>query len=137
MIPSWIPLAGTTFLCWGLWAFLPKLTMRFIDPKSSIIFEALGCAVVAVLVLALIGFKPATDGRGIALAMTTGIVGLGGALAYLYALRSGPVILISILTALYPILTIILAKWLLDEPVTLRQWLGISLGLVAMLLIAG
>lgn len=136
-MPAWLPSAGAAFLCWGVWAFLPKLTTRYIDPKSAIVYEALGGIAMAAVVLAWIGFRPAMDGRGVLLALTTGMLGLGGALAYLYAVRSGPVVLISTLTALYPILAIGLAGWLLHEPVSLRQWLGILLGLIAMLLIAG
>ncbi|MGZ8216797.1 EamA family transporter [Methylomagnum sp.] len=135
-MPAWLPAAVAAFLCWGVWAFLPKLTTRYIDPKSAIVYEALGGMVMATGVLVLIGFKPAMDGRGTFLALVTGVLGLGGALAYLYALRTGPVVLISTLTALYPILAIALAGLVLHEPVSLRQWLGILLGLVAMLLIA-
>lgn len=135
-MPAWSVPAFVALLCWGAWAFLPKLTMRYIDPNSAAVYEAVGGALVAGGVLALIGFQPATDPRGVALAVVTGMLGLGGALAYLYAMRSGPVALISTLTALYPVLAILLAGLVLREPVSLKQALGIVLGLVAMALIA-
>lgn len=136
-MPAWLPAATAAFLCWGVWAFLPKLTTRYIDPKSAIVYEALGGLVIAAVVLVMIGFKPATDGRGVGLALVTGILGVAGAMAYLYAMQKGPVILISTITALYPIMAIALAGLVLDEPVSLRQWMGIALGLAAMILIAG
>jgi transporter family protein len=36
-----LPTAGT-FFCWGLWSFIPKITTRYIDPKSAIIYEVIG-----------------------------------------------------------------------------------------------
>jgi transporter family protein len=125
------------FLCWGVWAFLPKLTLRYIDPRSAIVYEAVGGLLVAFAALYLVAFKPALDPRGVALAVATGALGVGGALAYLYALRSGPVAPVATLSALYPVLAILLAGLVLREPVSLRQGVGIALGLIAMALIGG
>jgi transporter family protein len=136
-MPAWLPPAAAAFLCWGVWAFLPKLTTRYIDPKSAIIYEAAGGLVVAAAILGLIAFRPAGDGRGIALALATGIFGITGALAYLYAMQKGPVVLISTMTALYPMVAIGLAGLVLNEPVSFRQGVGIVLGLIAMILIGG
>ncbi|BBA35387.1 uncharacterized protein sS8_3450 [Methylocaldum marinum] len=132
----WILPAAATFFCWGIWAFLPKLTTRYIDPRSAIIYEAAGGLVVAMIVLALIAFKPAADPRGIGLALSTGVLGTMGAFAYLYAVTRGPVTLVSTVTALYPILAILLAGLFLNDTVTLRQAAGIVLGVIAIVLIS-
>lgn len=136
-MPEWFSPAVAAFLCWGVWAFLPALTTRYIDPASAIVYEALGGLLIAGGVLVLIGFKPAGDGRGVALALATGSLGVAGALAYLYAMQKGPVALIATITALYPMLAILLAAVVLHEPLSLRQALGIVLGLAAIALIAG
>jgi transporter family protein len=136
-MPAWLPATAVAFLCWGIWAFLPKLTTRYIDPKSAIVYEALGWLVLALAVLGAMAFRPAADGRGVGLALITGTLGAGGALAYLYALRTGPVTLISTLTALYPLLAIALAGLFLGESISLKQGAGIVLGLIAMILISG
>lgn len=136
-MPEWLLPTFLAFLCWGIWSFLPKLTMRTIDPQSAIVYEALGGVLVAVAVLFLIGFRPAVEPKGAALAIATGALGVGGALAYLYAMRSGPVAPVATLSALYPVMAIILAGFLLREPITLKQGAGILLGLIAMALISG
>ncbi|MGX2042114.1 EamA family transporter [Methylocaldum sp. MU1018] len=133
MTPWFLP-AAAAFICWGVWAFLPKLTTRYIDPKSAIVYEAAGGLIVALAVLIL--FKPTTEPRGIALSLSTGISGATGAFAYLYAVAKGPVAPVSTATALYPILAIVLACFFLNESVTLRQGIGIVLGLIAMVLIS-
>jgi len=132
---TWTLPAAVAFVCWGIWAFLPKLTTRYIDPQSAIVYEALGGLLVAIAVLALLAFRPAAEPRGVALALATGILGAGGALAYLFAVVRGPVTLIASATALYPILAVALATVFLHEPVSLRQALGVILGLIAIVLV--
>lgn len=136
MIPEWAPPAAVTFLCWGLWAFLPALVTRYIDPRSAVVYEAVGGLLIAGGVLCLIGFKPAADVRGVALALATGGLSMAGALAYLFAVQRGPVTLIATVTALYPVIAIVLAVTVLHEPLGLKQALGIALGLAAIVLLS-
>jgi transporter family protein len=136
-MPSWTLPAFIAFLTWGVWALLPKITTRFIDPRSALFFQALGALAVALLVLASLGFRPMLDARAVPLALATGALGVIGGLAYLYAIARGPATLIAVLTALYPLLTVVLAYVFLGEAVSLRQWLGIALALVAIVLIVG
>ena len=133
---SWIPPALAAFAFWGVWAFLPKLAIRYIDPKSAIIYQAIGVAAIALLLAAGMGFKPAWDWRGVSLAALTGVLGVTGAIFYLFALTRGPVGLVAVSTALYPGLTILLAYLFLGEPVTLKQGIGLVLALIALVLIA-
>ncbi len=136
-MPHWLIPAAIAFICWGMWAFLPKLTTRFLDPKSAIIYEVAGGIVFALVVLVMSGFRLAIEGRGILLAAFTGVLGFAGALAYLIAVLKGPVTLISTVTGLYPILAVVLAYVFLNEPISVKQGIGILLGLVAIILISG
>jgi transporter family protein len=135
-VKPWILPAATAFLCWGVWAFLPKITVRYIDPRSAVIFAALGGLLVALVSLATLDFRPQADWRGVSLAVLTGVLGVAGGLAYLVAMRHGQVVLIATVTALYPLLAIILAQLFLAETLGVRQWLGVALGLVAIALIS-
>lgn len=133
---EWIFPALGTFIFWGFWGFIPKLTTKYISPKSAIIYEVLGGSLVAIIVLYSLNFKPEMNPKGFALAITTGLFGFLGALCYLLAVSKGPVSLVVTLTALYPVLSILLAVIILNEPITLKQGVGILLALGAMLLIA-
>ena len=39
---EWILPTVGTFICWGLWSFIPKITTKYIDPKSAIVYEVIG-----------------------------------------------------------------------------------------------
>ena len=136
-MPSWTLPAFIAFVTWGLWALLPKITTGLIDPRSVLFFQALGAFLTALVVLATLGFKPMVEARAVSLALLTGALGMAGGLAYLYAISRGPATLVAVTTALYPLLTVVLAATFLGESVSLRQWTGIGLGLVSIILIIG
>jgi transporter family protein len=90
---------------------------------------------VALVVLYTVNFRPDIHPRGIALGITTGILGFLGALFFLLAVSEGPLSLIAIWTALSPVISILLAILVLNEPITLQQGVGIIFALAAILLI--
>jgi len=100
------------------------------------LFEVLGGIILAIIVLISLNFKPDVHPKGIFLAIITGILGFAGALCFLYAASKGPISLVAVLSALYPIIAILLAVFFLNESITIKQGLGIVLGLGAMILIA-
>jgi drug/metabolite transporter (DMT)-like permease len=60
---------------------------------------------------------------------------LGGVFASLH--HGMPAGVSALITGMQPILTAILGSWLLRERVTARQWLGLALGFMAVLLVVG
>ena len=122
---TWILPAFVTLVCWGIWGFIPKITTRYISPMSAMIYETIGAVIVGVVVLALVDFRPDIHVKGICLAIATGIVGLTGALGFLFAVKSGKVSVVAMFTALSPVITVALGCLLLKEPLTLKEGLGI------------
>jgi transporter family protein len=133
---SWlVPVLGA-FVFWGLWGFLPKITTRTISPMSAMIFEAVGGMLVAIIALLSGGYRLELTRQGVFLALLTGIFGILGAWTYLQAVSTGKVSLVVSFTALYPILSIVLAVFFLGESLSVRQGAGIFFALLSMLLIA-
>lgn len=134
---QWLWPTFGAFVLWGLWSFIPKITTRYISPRSALLFEVVGGMMVAAVVLLSFRFRPDIHPVGVLLALTTGILGFLGALCFLYAASRGPISLITVLSALYPVITVALAMVLLKEPLSIKQVVGIVLGLAGMILIAG
>ena len=133
---NWLTPALLAFVVWGIWAFFPKIATQYINPKSIIFYEVIGAIIIGLVALISLDFKVQSDPRGVALAIIVGALGLGGSFAYVYAIAKGPVGIISIFTALYPILTIILAYFILHEPVTVKQGIGICFAIAAIFLLS-
>lgn len=131
---AWLLPASMTMICWGIWGFIPKVTTRYIHPLSASVFEGLGSAVFGLIILFYIGFKPEIHPKGVSLAIITGLLGMLGALFYLFAVPRGKVSVIATIAALNPVITIGLAYFILKEPITLKEGVGMAFAFVAIVL---
>jgi drug/metabolite transporter (DMT)-like permease len=70
-----------------------------------------------------------------ATAIAGGLIDMLANLLYLLASRRGPLTLVVTLSSLYPASTVLLARYLLHERLNARQWAGVALALIAILMI--
>jgi bacterial/archaeal transporter family protein len=134
-MPRWVFWMLLTLLSWGIWAVLSRLIGPEVSPAQSQAMSTLG---LAPIILALWGMKDrATTGarrRGVAMAFGSGVVSALGNIAYYAALGDAKAATIVPLTALFPVVTILLAVPLLKERITRLQCGGMALSLVAIYL---
>ena len=60
MMKAWFLPAFLTLILWGIWGFIPKLTIRYIDPMSTVVFEVAGAMVFGLLMLFFLKLHPET-----------------------------------------------------------------------------
>ena len=130
----WTILAMITF---GAWGFFPKLAVNYISPQSALIYQVIGGLLVGIVGLAMINFKPETHPMGILYAFLTGITGVLGTLFYYAAASRGQISIVVSLTALYPLITIMLAIIFLHETLMLKQVIGLGFAVAAIVLLTG
>lgn len=133
---SWLPAALAALVCFGLWGFFPKLAVVWLDPRSALVYQTLGGLLVGLLVLASLKFTPAFHPRGVLFAVLTGLAGVVGTLCFFAAAARGRISLVVSVTALYPLLTILLAALFLKEPLTARHLAGMACAVAAILLLS-
>lgn len=134
---EWALYSALALISWGLWAFLPKLALSCLDPKTAFMFEVIGGAVTGLLVLLILRPQPGgAEMRGIIPAFLTGVMGYLGILCFMYAIRAGKICIVAPVTALYPVITVALAFVFLREKINIVQFAGIILALVSVVLIS-
>lgn len=133
---AWLTPALLALLSFGLWGFFTKLAITYIDSKSALIYQSIGVVVVGLIALSFMNFKPEFDTKGLGFAVMTGAFYSVGCLFYFMAADKGKIITVVTLTALYPLVTIFLAYWLLNETVSVKQYVGIGLAFVAIILMS-
>jgi len=130
---GWLFLALITLFLWGLYGFFGKIATKYIDPKSVVLYYSAGAALVGVF-LYLFGFRFEFHPTGSTFAILTGLAGVIGSVLFIFAISKGRASIVTPLIALYPMITIALAYFILKEPVTIKQGLGIIFALGALVL---
>ncbi|MBU0730223.1 MAG: EamA family transporter [Proteobacteria bacterium] len=133
---NWLVATILALLIYGLWGFFPKLAVTYISPQSALVYEVLGAMLVGILALGLVKFRPDIHPKGILFAVLTGIAGMAGTLFFFIAVQKGKVSVVVSMTALYPLITILLAVLILHEPLTAKQITGMAFALSAIYLLA-
>lgn len=132
-MPRWMVYSILTLLFWGAWGVLGKALGDALTPFESQALSTLAL-VPLIAVLARRAKRP-RGGRGLLYAFVSGLFAGGGNIAYYYALAAGGAAsTVTPLTALYPIVTILLAVLFLREKMSLAQLAGIFLALASIYL---
>jgi len=131
------PAAVAALLLWGLSSFLPKMAMQTMSPHSVIFYEAIGNMLVVIPVLFFLKGKLVRNVRGIKLTAYASCFSIIAILSYFTALRLGTVATIVTITAMYPVIVLVLAWVLLGERMNRLQMLAAVMALAAIGLLAG
>jgi bacterial/archaeal transporter family protein len=137
MIPRWVGWSVVALLSYGSWAVLSKLTGSALSAAHS---QALSTVGMLPLIAALGFSKGATNPglwrRGVLVALAGGAVSCVGNIPYFAALDAGgKAAAVVPVTALYPVVTVLLGMGVLGERLGRAQGVGIALSLVAIYLL--
>jgi len=133
---NWVILCIVTIISWGLVGFFDKLALNHLDWTE--IYVVSNLAILAASLLIYISQKPSISvgSAGFNYAMIAGIMMALSTIAFYVALQTGKAVIVIPLTSLYPVVTIVLSYLILHEQISLTKGVGITLAVVALVLIA-
>lgn len=132
----WLVYALLCVLWWGVWGFLSKLGSDRVSPQELQVLFTVGMIPPVVIACAKLGFKVETNPHGAAYGILNGVFSGLGMVAYYAALARGQASIIGPFTAMYPLLTVILAFILLKERINRVQAAGMVLALAAIFILS-
>jgi bacterial/archaeal transporter family protein len=135
-LPPWFWFALVTLLAWGIVGLLQKLSTNYLSAEWALVWLAVGFFILEPwLYPGRIIFT--YSGRSLAWALLSGMFNALGAWALLAALKSGgKASIVAPFTALYPIVVVFVAPFLLHESITPLQGVGILCALAAAVLLS-
>ena len=124
-------------IMWGL----STVTLSYVPEDSGMVpvFIAGLTAFVLLAATVLVRRKmviPQWNGSALVPSMFSGLLFGIANLLIVTALRFGSLSLVGLLTALYPLATVLLARFLLHEPTSRTQWVGVALAITAAALLS-
>lgn len=127
-----------TILGWGLYGIFAKLSTARLGLQAILWYQL--AMLVAVLLFLLFGrnlFQLNLDGPGVLFGVATGLANFVAVVSLFTLLQRGfPVNIVYPLTALYPLVTVLVAVAFLGEPMTVLKGAGVILAVVAIALLS-
>ena len=135
-VAPWFWFAAITLIAWGIVGLLQKLSTNYISAESSLIWLVVGFLLLEPLLYpgkAVLHYS----GWNLMWALLSGLLNALGAWALFVAMKSGgKASIISPLTALYPLVVVVLVPFILHESITLLQVMGVLCALTAVVLLS-
>lgn len=127
---NWFSYACLAVFCWGIVGLLQKLGTNRISSRSLLVWLLAGFALLLPW-LWRSGDLSGLSRRDIAIGLLGGLTNGLGSWCLFEALEKGAKASVAApLTALYPLVTIVLARIFLSETLTSLQWIGIALTVI-------
>ncbi len=132
---NWIVSSLVALVCWGFWGFFIKLASRYLGWTQILVISGVVSLLTAMIVF--LG-KPQMDvhSPGIVYALLAGATGALALVAFYNALSAGKASIIVPLTALYPVVTIVISFLILSERISPLKGVGIALAVAAIILLS-
>jgi bacterial/archaeal transporter family protein len=140
-IPKWLMWSLLTIVLWGTWGLVSKIASTGVDAYMNQLLYTAGLAPLMVFVAVTVHREraetTANRSAGIFWAFLTGILGGVGNIAFFQALvKGGKASVVAPVTALFPMVTVLLALMFLKEKLGFTQWLGLALAFAAIYMLS-
>jgi len=135
---KWIVLSLITLILWGTWGVLLKIASRQLSNWKDLYIASNS----AVIIILIIIFLTNLNNMNFSLkSFSWGfLAGLLGTLGYIFMVLSleigGKASIVIALTSIYPAITAFLSTYFLKEKLTLIQWLGVFMAVLAIVLLS-
>jgi len=131
-------LIALSILSWGLWGFSGKIATKYNHPFIITALAGLFSPIASIVLYTYI--KSSSIGANLTIKpllwiLLSAIMGITGSLFFYSALQRLQASLVVSLTALYPIITVLLSVLILKEGFPAFKWLGLSFILVGSILV--
>jgi transporter family protein len=136
-VKTWYLYALLTVLMWGIWGVFSKFASAHSKPRQVLLFQSAGVLAFALVVLLIENFKFEWSVPGFSWSFAAGFFTFIGFLTFFAALEDGKASTVVTLSALYPVVTILLSVIFLREKISLKETVGIGFALIASVLLAG
>lgn len=140
--PAWLLWSLATIVLWGAWGLVSKVASDGVDVYVNQLLYTVGLAPLMIFVGWTVWRRSPRETahqrrKGVFWAFLTGILGGLGNLAFFQALvKGGEASIVAPVTALFPMVTVLLAVLFLKERIGRTQWAGLALAFVAIYLLS-
>jgi bacterial/archaeal transporter family protein len=130
-MPSWVALSLVALTCWGTGNFVRKQAITHISPWAVVVFQSVTVMLLAIGAVIIRGEVNVTT-EAVLLAIAGGSFQFLANISMAFALTRGPASLVVPVSSMYPVMTLVLAFFILGETISATQALGLLLSVAAL-----
>lgn len=141
-VPRWLSWSLLTIVLWGTWGLVSKIASAGVDAYVNQLLYTAGIVPLMIFVAWTVykersSETPQVRAQGVFWAFLTGILGGVGNIFFFQALvKGGKASVVAPVTALFPMVTVLLALVFLKERLGRVQWIGLMLAFIAIYLLS-
>ena len=131
MMKVWLFYALLAAGLWGVWGFFGKMASRTLTSQGLFCVASVGCIAALLLCLAFCVRSGTVEWKSIDsfYGLLSGFVLIMGLLFFYRALATGEATRVVVITATYPLVTLLLAYFFLSETLTMQKVIGVVLAM--------
>ena len=133
---NWLAYSLITLVCWGFMGFVTKLAYEYFGWHQVLVVTNIVPFAASLLIYVLIRPPINIHSLGFGYALLAGVASALGMIAFYFAMEGGKTIIVVPITALYPVVTVVLAYLILREEISLVKGVGLMLALVSIVMIS-
>jgi transporter family protein len=133
---NWLGFSLMALTLWGVWGVLSKVATQHLPSQAVYLLAITGHLVVVGYLAAQKGLAIPWHPGGVAAGLAAGVAMAFGLLFFFRALALGAASVVVPVTALYPLVTVVLSRVVLQESLTPRHLAGVALALLAVWLLS-
>ena len=133
---NWLISSIVAMVCWGIWSVFMKLASKYLNWQQTFVITSIATLGATLAIFIFLKPKINFHSIGFTYALLAGVVGSLALIAFYSAMKVGKSIIVVPLTALYPIITVLLSYFFLHEEISFVKGVGIVLALAAILLVS-
>jgi transporter family protein len=133
---NWLLGSIIALICWGLWGVFIKQASKY--SSWTQIYVVSSIATIAAVLIIFIITRPSIDvaSPGFSFSLLAGLISAIAIVAFYSAIQGGKAVVVVPLTALYPVITVLLSFLVLSERISPIKGVGVILSLIAIFLLS-
>ena len=133
---TWLVFSILVIVFWGVWGFVVKMAVRDLSVPSMFFISFVGY--LSVIIYMFIAAKPlrGLNWPGVLWSLLAGVLTAWAVYFFYRAVETGKLGIVVPLTALYPIVTIVLSMVILKETFSATQIVGVGFAILAGILVS-
>jgi transporter family protein len=133
---NWLLASIIALVCWGIWGVFIKQAAKYYAWPQIFVISTIATFVASLTVFLMMKPNISISSPGFGYSLLAGIMSAIALLSFYSAMQGGKAAIVVPLTALYPVITILLSFLILSERISAVKGLGVVLALIAILLLS-